>query len=311
MSNYDELGISIADLVKAEMENLLSREKVTVLAAQELELGAVVGKVTAGTVPTTGTLTAVGAENGTCTSVTGGKNVKVGTYRITCIQAVTNGGVFEVTGVNGEHLGTVAIDPGAGQTGVFASDQINFTLTDGSTDFVFGSLFSIAVPAGSGKITAISPSAVDGTGIAYGFMAAACNAAASGRRTLAYTSGGTYEIEAGDTITGATSLATARVVAITLSTGTWAGGDAAGTMTLEDQSGTFQSENLNVGGNTNVATIAGNSSAVAAADKEGVAIIRNAQVVTGNLAWPSGTTAAQIATALAELALKGIIAATT
>jgi len=79
--------------------------------------------------------------------------------------------------------------------------------------------------------------------------------------TLAYTSGGTYQVVVGDIVTGATSGATARVISLTLTSGTWAGGDAAGTLTMCDQSGTFQSENLNVGANGNVCTVAGNSSA--------------------------------------------------
>lgn len=78
---------------------------------------------------------------------------------------------------------------------------------------------------------------------------------------VAYTSGGTYEIVAGDTITGATSGATAKVVSLTLTSGTWAGGDAAGVLTVNRRTGTFQAENLNVGANTNVATIAGATAA--------------------------------------------------
>lgn len=75
--------------------------------------------------------------------------------------------------------------------------------------------------------------------------------------TLDFTSGGTYEIEVGDTITGATSGATAHVAGISLSSGSWAGGDAAGTLTLRRVIGTFQGENLDVGANANVAAIAG------------------------------------------------------
>lgn len=80
-------------------------------------------------------------------------------------------------------------------------------------------------------------------------------------RTLAFTSGGTTEITAGNVITGATSAATGTVVSVTVSTGTWAGGDAAGTLTITKQTGTFQSEELNVGSTTSVATVGGNSSA--------------------------------------------------
>jgi len=78
--------------------------------------------------------------------------------------------------------------------------------------------------------------------------------------SLAFTSGGTTEIEEDDVITGAISGATATVKRVILTSGTWAGGDAAGTFILYSQSGTFQAENVDVGASTNLATIAGNSS---------------------------------------------------
>ena len=77
--------------------------------------------------------------------------------------------------------------------------------------------------------------------------------------TLSYTSGGTYQLKSGDVITGATGGATATVVSLTLASGTFAGGDAAGVLTLVEQVGTFEAENLNVGANSNVATIASDS----------------------------------------------------
>lgn len=80
--------------------------------------------------------------------------------------------------------------------------------------------------------------------------------------SLAFTSGGTYEIRVDDTITGATSNATALVHRIMVTSGTWAGGDAAGTLWLSSQVGNFQAENLNVGGDLNEATIAADSSAI-------------------------------------------------
>lgn len=74
---------------------------------------------------------------------------------------------------------------------------------------------------------------------------------------VAYTSGGTFEITPGDVVTGATSSATAVVQALSLTSGAWASGTAAGTLYLINVSGTFEAENLNVGASTNVATIAG------------------------------------------------------
>jgi hypothetical protein len=81
-------------------------------------------------------------------------------------------------------------------------------------------------------------------------------------RYLAFTSGGTTQILAGDTITGATSAATAVVGQVVKTSGTWAGGDAAGFIYFASQTGTFQAENLNIGASLNVATISGNSTAV-------------------------------------------------
>ena len=74
-------------------------------------------------------------------------------------------------------------------------------------------------------------------------------------RRLAFTSGGDTVISVGDTITGATGGATATVCCVTLFSGTWAGGDAAGEFLIYNQVGTFQAEELN----TNKATIAADS----------------------------------------------------
>lgn len=81
-------------------------------------------------------------------------------------------------------------------------------------------------------------------------------------REINFTSGGTYEVKVGDEITGETSGAKATITKVILVSGTWAGGDAAGRFFFASQTGTFQAENLKVGTNANVATIAGNSSAI-------------------------------------------------
>jgi hypothetical protein len=80
-------------------------------------------------------------------------------------------------------------------------------------------------------------------------------------KTLAFTSGGTTALVVGDVIVGATSGAVATITAISAITGTWAGGDAAGTFTLKNQIGTFASEHLHVGAGTDNATIGGDSTA--------------------------------------------------
>lgn len=81
-------------------------------------------------------------------------------------------------------------------------------------------------------------------------------------RELSFTSGGTYVIAAGDTITGETGGATAVVTRVVLESGSWSGGDAAGRLIFASQTGTFQAETIKVGANLNVATLAGNSAAI-------------------------------------------------
>jgi len=78
--------------------------------------------------------------------------------------------------------------------------------------------------------------------------------------SLSFTSGGTYEVVVGNRIIGATSAASGTVTAVSLTSGSWAAGTAAGTLSLTAQTGVFLSENIDVGSNTNVASTTGNAS---------------------------------------------------
>ena len=76
---------------------------------------------------------------------------------------------------------------------------------------------------------------------------------------LDYTSGGTYEPSAGETITGDVSFASAKIISITVDSGSWAGGDAAGTFYLYGKSGTFEAENLDIDAEFDIASISGDA----------------------------------------------------
>lgn len=71
-------------------------------------------------------------------------------------------------------------------------------------------------------------------------------------KDIPFSGGGTTEIAPGDTITGATSGATAKVRQVLLYSGSWAGGDAAGFIIAneDDITGTFGSENIYVSSDT-------------------------------------------------------------
>jgi hypothetical protein len=77
---------------------------------------------------------------------------------------------------------------------------------------------------------------------------------------LDFTGGGITEIAAGDQIDGLISGASATINRVVLRTGTWAGGDAAGTFRFTAQTGTFEAEGVEVSGSGNLADIAGDSS---------------------------------------------------
>lgn len=124
----------------------LVTEEILIAAGQSLLRGTVCGRVKA-SVPTTGTLAGTG--NGTVTAVSGGPQVKQGTYTITCtVLPVTHGGTFRITDPSGYDIGTIVMPDTAGATYIFKSPQINFTLTDGTTNFDLTSVFTIAVTEG-------------------------------------------------------------------------------------------------------------------------------------------------------------------
>jgi hypothetical protein len=107
--------------------------------------------------------------------------------------------------------------------------------------------------------TAIDLSAVKGAMIANNLIGANY----STQITIAFTSGGTYAVQVGDVVDGNGSLGTATVTAVNVTSGSWAGGDAAGTLVATVATGavgelaptTGAAETLNVGANLDVCTV--------------------------------------------------------
>lgn len=121
-------------------------EDIFVPTSRSLVRGTVLGRVKV-SVPTTGTLAGTG--NGTMTLVTGGPKTIQGDYVITCIVLpATHGGTFKVVNPDGKVLGTFTMPDTAGGTFAFSSDEISFTLTDGSTNFDLTSIFTVTVTEG-------------------------------------------------------------------------------------------------------------------------------------------------------------------
>lgn len=102
--------------------------------------------------------TVVGTGNGTLTLHSMGKEAKTGNYKIECITATTNGGTFQVIDPDGNVIDAdFVLSAGAGNTTAFTSAQVNFSITDGSTDFAAGDVFNLAVYNEAGKVVEWDP----------------------------------------------------------------------------------------------------------------------------------------------------------
>lgn len=182
--------------------------------------------------------------------------------------------VFALRGGMDQVTPPLMVDPGK------ASSAVNFDIdADGGYRRIAGytaydgASSSIAAVPGSGSVLGVHQ--FNGTAYAFrnvvapGATAKMYKSSSSGwteidlGATLAFTSGGTTEIAVGDTITGETSGATGVVTRVVKTSGTWAGGDAAGTFYLRARNATaFQAETVKVGTTINLATITGDSTAV-------------------------------------------------
>lgn len=215
------------------------------------------------------TITGSYATGNTLTGATSGATGVICTTGVTSTFVLT-----KVTGTfqSGENLQisavTVAVATSANSIGSASTAALNATYLNLAADQYRA---DIAVVPGSGSVLgvwqyndtvyAFRNNAGGTAAVMHVKSGSGWTAVALGRE-VSYTSGGTYEMAVGDTITGATSGATAVLTKIILTSGTFGAGTAAGRLFFASQTGTFQAENLNVGANINVATIAGDSAAI-------------------------------------------------
>jgi hypothetical protein len=110
-----------------------------------------------------------GTGNGTVTEYAlnaVGAPAKVGTYTLTCIEAITNGGRFQLADPDGIIIASdILIAAGAGGVIVFIGGGMTFKITDGSTDFVVGDYFTLTITAGSKLIPVTDAATVDGSNL--------------------------------------------------------------------------------------------------------------------------------------------------
>lgn len=93
--------------------------------------------------------TVIGGSNGTLGTFTTTGNPKPGNWTLTCTAAVLNGGTFKLVDPDDVVVSTT-IAVGSAQAG----GGLGFTLSDGTTDFGVGDVFTITVPATKTNLTA-------------------------------------------------------------------------------------------------------------------------------------------------------------
>jgi hypothetical protein len=138
----------------------------TVNTLTTLPRGTIMGQITVGSATSAAK---AGGNTGTGTLVLDAStpvlaNAVTGVYTVRNIEAVVNGGKFQVIDPRGFDLGTVIIPAGAGGSVTF-SDRIKFVLTDGGTDFIVGDGFDVTVAAGSLKYVPAVATVTDGSSV--------------------------------------------------------------------------------------------------------------------------------------------------
>lgn len=167
-----------SEFLVTEANGTYSRDTIIIAAGQNLKAGHVLGRINIGTA--TGAATSGNVGNGALSSVSAGPTAKAGVYVLMCIEPATNAGMFSVEDPDGVTIGRVNV-------GVAFTGPVNFTLSDGATDFAAGDRFTITVSAGSGKYKEWNPANTDGSQIAVALLLEAVDATSGDKEAVAIT----------------------------------------------------------------------------------------------------------------------------
>ena len=293
-----------------------SRENIPVLSGQNLKAGAVIGRIKYGigriSLPPVG-----GTGDGTASAVFAGPEVEVGNYVLTCTAVATHGGVFSLTTPSAKALPAFTMTPGTGGTTTYTSRHINFSITDGATDFIVGDAFTFVV-------STTAPTVIGGTGTGVMTALSLGPDAKPGRyqviNRVVITNGGDFEVidPGGNSIgrfnwtnAGSTASFTSRQINFTLSDATdyIAGNyfDVAVFNTLLGGKVVAWDPTTYDGRHTADGVLYDNVDA-SLSDLAGAIVARDASVIKGSLEWATAITAAQKESAYLDLASRGVIA---
>jgi len=308
-------GQHAGEFIMAE-QSVNRRETVTVLSGQNLKAGAVVGRVSKG-IGRVSIPTVVGTGNGTVNTVFAGPEVEVGNYVLKCTAAVADGGVFSLTTPSGKVLPVLTLTPGAGGSTIYISRHINFTIVDGSTNYIVDDVFTFVVGT-------TAPTVIGGTGTGVMTLLSLGPDAKPGRyqviNRVVITDGGDFEVIGpdGDSIgrfnwaaASATAAFTSRQINFTLSDATnYIAGNYFDIAVFNNLLGgkVVAWDPLTFDGRHKAVGLLYDNVDASAADKAGVLVSRSSDVIKGALQWAAAITSSQKESAYLDLAARGVIA---
>ncbi len=313
-------GKYAAEFLLSEAPGELSRENITVLSGENLKAGAVVGRVAIG-VGKADIPSVSGTGNGVMSKLFAGPNVEKGNYVVKCTAAVADGGTFSVTAPSGKVLPSLVLTAGAGNTTAYRSGHINFSITDGSTDFAVNDTFTIAVATGAPTVVGTGDGTISGLSLGPdanpGQYRVECIAAITNGGTFKVVSPDGDEIAVGDIVAGAGGtlvLADQRQLNLTITDATtdFAVGDFFEVFAFnEGERGRGKVAAwtpLTYDGRHQATGVLHSAVDATSADKAGVLIARAAEVREADLEYASTITAAQKSVAKEQLFSQGIAA---
>lgn len=175
------------EFIVSEANGTLAREQITLSGAAALVAGTVLGAVNTG-VPTVTAGTPVSGSGGTVGdgsigTVTADAGAPAGEYRVEIINPATNLGNFRVLKPDG------TVD-GVGTVGTAYNGTVNFTLADGTADWVEDDFIPITVEYLDAETTLVyelhDPAGTDGSEIAAGILYAAADPSAANVTAVAF-----------------------------------------------------------------------------------------------------------------------------
>lgn len=177
-------GRHAGEFLMSEAEGMRSRDEITIPSGTGVVApGTVLGLVTdADVVSTAQAADAGNTGNGTIAEgdPAVGADVKVGAYRIVCIEPAADAGQFSVEDPDGVQIGVASV-------GVEYDGEIVFTISDGGTDFIAGDAFTFTVSRSSFGYVPSPNAADDGSDQAVAIALYGCDATSAAKKIAAIT----------------------------------------------------------------------------------------------------------------------------